>query len=330
MNFLKQNKMICLGIESTAHTFGASVVTSKRKILSDIRDMYRKEKGGIIPSEAAQHHELVCRKVIREAIEKSGVEKIDFVSYSRGPGLGPCLHVGIKVAKEIAKDLNAELIGVNHAIAHLTSGHLFTKAEYPIYLYLSGANTQIIALEEKRFRIFGETLDIALGNALDKFGRIIGLGFPAGPKIEELAKLGKYIELPYVVKGMDISLAGLITKVESLFKSGIKKEDLCFSLQETAFAMITEVTERALAHTKKDEVVLIGGVAANQRLCNMLDIMCKERNCNFYAVPLKYSGDNGVIISFQGVLEYLAGRRQSNFDINPYERVDDIEVFWSY
>lgn len=320
--------MICLGIESTAHTFGASVVTSKRKILSDIRDMYKKEKGGIIPNEAAQHHELICRKVIREAIEKANVEKIDLVSYSRGPGLGPCLQVGIKSAKEIAKDLNAELIGVNHAIAHLTSGHLFTKANDPIYLYLSGANTQIIALEGKRFRIFGETLDIALGNALDKFGRIIGLGFPAGLKIEELAKLGKYIELPYVVKGMDISLAGLITKIEDLSKKGIKKEDLCYSLQETAFAMITEVTERALAHTGKKEVLLIGGVAANKRLCEMLNIMCKDRGADFFVVPLEYCGDQGTMIGWQGILERKGGRIEKNHDIRPYERVDDVEVIW--
>ena len=184
--------------------------------------------------------------------------------------------------------------------------------------------------EGGRFRILGETLDIGLGNALDKFGREAGLGFPAGPKIEEFAKSGKYIELPYSVKGMDIVLSGLITKCSELLKKGILLNDLCFSLQETAFAMVTEVAERALAHTGKSELVVIGGVAANKRLSNMLDIMCKERNAKFYAVPLKYAADNAVMIAYQGILEYLAGRRDKSQDIRPYERTEDVDIIWDF
>lgn len=321
--------MISLGIESTAHTFGAAVVTSKGKILSDVRDMYKREDGGIIPMDAANHHEAIYIATIRKAIEQAETEKIDLVSYSRGPGLGPCLHIGLKAAKEIAKDLNAPLIGVNHCISHLTSGQLITKSKDPVFVYVSGANTQIIALEGGKYRIFGETLDIGLGNALDKFGRGIGLGFPAGPKIEELAKKGRYIELPYSVKGMDLSFSGIITEVITKSKKGAKKEDLCFSLQETCFAMLVEVTERALAHTGKKEALLIGGVAANKRLCNMLDIMCKERNAEFKAVPLQYAGDNAVMIGWQGILENRDGRQPDKKPIvKPYERTDDIKVFW--
>jgi glycoprotease/Kae1 family metallohydrolase len=321
--------MICLGIEATAHTFAAAVVTGKKEILSDVRDVYTTKTGGMIPKEVAKHHELVKDRVIRESIENSKVKKIDLVAYSRGPGLGRgVLHIGLEKAKEIAKDLNAPLIGVNHCISHLTSGSLFTDCNDPVYVYVSGANTQIIALEGGKYRIFGETLDVGMGNALDKFGRDIGLGFPAGPIIEELAKQGEYIDLPYSVKGMDLSFSGIVTKAVNLFKKGSSKEDLCFSLQENIFAMLCEVTERAMAHCNKKEALLIGGVAANKRLVEMLGIMCKERNAEFYAVPLKYSGDNAAMIAWQGILEYQAGRRKDNLEVKPYERTDEVDVFW--
>ncbi|MEK6934880.1 MAG: KEOPS complex N(6)-L-threonylcarbamoyladenine synthase Kae1 [Nanoarchaeota archaeon] len=322
--------MICLGIEGTAHTAACSLVSSKGQILSDVRDMYTKEKGGIIPVEAAEHHKNVFPSIIRKAIEEAKVKKIDLVAYSRGPGLPPCLRETLNAAKDIANDLKVPIIGVNHCISHLTSAHLFTKIKDPVYIFVSGANTQIIALEGGKFRIFGETLDTGLGNALDKFGRELGLGFPAGPKIEELARKGKYVGLPYIVKGMDLSFSGIVTQTINLFKKGVKKEDLCFSIQETLFAMLTEVTERALAHTKKKECVIIGGVAANKRLANMMGIMCKERDAKFYAVPLKYSGDNSVMIGYQGILEYQAGNRSKKLDIYPYERTDSVNVNWKY
>lgn len=318
--------MICIGIESTAHTFACSVVNGEGKILSDIRDIYTTKKGGIIPLEAAEHHERVKDKVIKEAIKKSGQKKFDLISYSQGPGLSPCLHVGLRTAKKVARDLNIPLLGVNHCISHLTSGLLFTKAKDPVFVYCSGANTQIIALEGKRYRIFGEALSIALGNMLDKFGREIGLGFPAGHEIEELAKKGRYVELPYIVKGTDVELSGVLTKAIDLYKKGTPKEDLCYSLQETTFAMLTEVSERAMAHLDKKELLLIGGVAANKRFCKMLDTMCKERQARFYVVPLKYSADNAVMIAWQGILEYNAGTRERKHDIKPRERTDQVEV----
>ncbi len=289
--------------------------------------MYRSEKSGIIPTEASSHHKQVYHKLIKQALEQAN-QKIDLIAYSHGPGLSPCLHVGLQAAKEYAEDLNVPLIGVNHPAAHLTSGQLFAKTKNPVFLYISGANTQVISIEGGYFKVFGETLDIGLGNALDKFAREIGLGFPGGPKIELLAQKGKYVPLPYTVKGMDSAFSGLITKCISLSKKGIPKENLCFSLQETAFAMVTEISERALAHTQKDELLLIGGVAANKRLCEMLDIMCRERNAKFFAAPLKYAGDNGVMIAWQGLLEYQAGRRDNKNDIYPYERADDVKIIW--
>lgn len=322
--------MICLGIESTAHTFGASVVSAKGEILSDIRDMYTNENGGMNPTEVKLHHQEVADKVVREAIEKSKVKKIDLVAVARAPGLPPCLLIGMKKAKEIAKDLDCPIIGVNHPIAHLSSGTWLTEAKDPIYLFISGANTQIIALEGGRFRIFGETLDVGVGNALDKFARGLGLGFPGGPKVEELAKEGKWVELPYTVKGMDTSFSGLVTNALNKFKKGTSKEDLCFSFQEVAFSMLAEVAERAMAHCNKDELVIIGGVAANKRLAHMLDTMCRARGAKFYAVPMKYSGDQGAMIAWQGLLEYQAGTRNNieDLDIDPLQRVDEVKVNW--
>jgi len=322
--------MNCLGIESTAHTFGVSVVDFNGSILSNEKDVFTTDSGGMVPHEVASHHRAVCDSVLKRALEKADVKMpdINLISYSHGPGLSPALVVGKDFAKQLAQDNNIDIIGVNHCVAHLTIGTLVTPAKDPVYLYVSGVNTQVIAFAANKFRIFGETLDIGLGNALDKFGREAGLGFPAGPKIEELAKKGTYTELPYTVKGMDMSFAGIVTKTKQLLDSGVSTEDLCYSIQETCFAMLAEVAERAMAHCEKKELLLIGGVGANKRLIEMLEKMCKHREADFYSVPLEYAGDQAAMIAWQGILEYSNGKRTSKIEIYPYERIDDVNVNW--
>ncbi len=323
--------LISLAIESTAHTFSISLLKDS-KLIKEIRSMYTKEQGGIIPVEAAEHHKKVKDKLLEDLLKKTKVswEDIAFIAISSGPGLPPSLSVGTKFAKDLAIKHKKPIIGVNHLCAHLEIGKLLTPSKDPVFVFVSGANTQIIAHEGGKYRIFGETLSSGLGNALDKFGRSIGLGFPAGPKIEQLAKKGKYIELPYTVKGMDIEPSGIMTAAIQKFKKGAKKEDLCFSLQETLFSMLAEVTERALAHTQKKEVLLIGGVAANKRLIKMLGTMCKERNNKFYYVPIEYAGDNSYMIGYLGFLSYKAGLRDSpeTLDFNPNWRIDEMETPW--
>ena len=323
---------ICLGIESTAHTFGIGIATSEGKILANERDMYKSPEGkGIIPAEAGTHHRKVADEILKRALERAKISlaDVDFVCYSAGPGLPPTLLAGADFAEQLTKKLKKKLIPVNHPAAHLEIGKLMTETKDPVYVYLSGGNTQIIAFTEGRYRIFGETEDIPVGNCFDVFAREVGLPMPGAPGVERIAKAGKYVELPYVVKGMDLSFSGILTETRRLYRKGIKKEDLAFSMQEVCFAMLTEVTERALAHTNKKEVLLVGGVAANKRLQKMIQVMCEERGAKMYVVPEEFAGDQGAMIAWVGVLAAKSGYRQKIEErINPNWRIDQVEVSW--
>jgi N6-L-threonylcarbamoyladenine synthase len=326
--------MLCLGIESTSHTLGVGIVNNKFEVLANEKALFTTDEGGIRPIKAAEHHVLFFEQVLNRALEKAklNLRDINIVAFSQGPGLGQCLRIGAVAARILSLKLKVPLIGVNHCIAHVESGKITSGFKDPVTLYVSGANTQILALASGRYRVFGETLDIGIGNFLDSFGRILGIGFPAGPKIEELAKKGKnYIELPYTIKGMDFAFSGILTKLEQLYKTKkYSKEDLCYSAQETVFAILTEATERAVAHINKKEVVLTGGVASNQRLTEMLKIMCAERGVKFAVVPRPLATDNAGMIAMLGILEHKAGIRQDIRDskVNPYERTDQVDVTW--
>jgi len=326
-----------LGIESTAHTFGIGIVDNG-KILSNVKDSYTTEKGGIIPVEAAKHHEKVAEELFQKALNEAGItaKQIKAVAFSQAPGLAPCLIVGMKFAKKKAKELNVPVVPVNHCVAHLEIGRV-TGATDPVLLYASGANTQIIAYAGGKYRVFGETLDTGIGNFIDTFARYAGLGFPGGPKIAELAAKSNeknYIELPYSIKGMDVAFSGILTKLRQMLESRkYKLEDLSFSLQETAFAMLIEAAERALAHTGKEELLLGGGVACNKRLQEMCRIMCSERGCKFFCPENSLLVDNAGMIAFLGEIMFnnrikISGKDIEKLDINPRERTDDVDVKW--
>jgi universal protein Kae1 len=327
-------KLLCLGIESTAHTFGVAILDGKGNVLANVSDTYKTEKGGIIPTDAAKHHDEVKERLLNLALENASVslDEIDLIAYSKSPGLAPCLKRGLEFAVELAKKLKKPLIGVNHCISHLEIGRLKTQAKDPVLLYASGANTQIIAYSSGKYRIFGETLDVGIGNFIDTFARTAGLGFPGGPKIAELADKGKQlIELPYSVKGMDVSFSGLLTNLQQKLNSGkYSLEDLSYSLQETAFAMLIEVAERAMAHLGKKELLLGGGVACNKRLQEMAQIMCKERNAIFFCPERQFLVDNAAMIAWLGILMNNSGIKESveKADFNPNERTDDVLVGW--
>lgn len=319
-----------LGIECTAHTFGVGIV-NKGKILANVRDMYRPSKGGIIPLESAKHHSLVAQRLYDEALTIAKIQESDIHAFalSNAPGLAPCLLAGMKFAKEKAGKLGIPIIPVNHCVAHLEIGR-HEGAKDPVLLYTSGANTQVIAYASGKYRVFGETLDIGVGNFIDKFARYCGIPFPGGPKIESIALKGKYIELPYSIKGMDVSFSGMQTKLQQLFDKKEKIENLAFSLQETAFAMLVEAAERALAHTGKKELVLGGGVACNKRLQEMCKIMSKKRKAKFFCPDRNLLVDNGAMIAFAGELMWKAGIRKKieSIDIAPRQRTDEVNVVW--
>jgi N6-L-threonylcarbamoyladenine synthase len=325
--------MITLGIESTAHTFGCGIIKD-RKVLANVKDAYTTQSGGIIPQKSAEHHVEVCDKVISDALAKAGIsiKDVDLISFSQAPGLGNCLKIGANVARTLSVINNKPIIGVNHCIAHLEIGKLMTDAKDPVLLYVSGANTQVIAFEGGKYRVFGECLDGGVGNFLDTFARHMGMGFPGGPKIAELAEKGKnLIEIPYIVKGMDISVSGILTHLKKLYDSNnYSKEDLCFSCQETVFAMLIEVAERAMAHCDKKELLLGGGVACNKRLQQMAHQMCKDRDAKCFVPANEFLVDNAAMIAWLGTIEYNAGVRMrlEETGINPYERTDDVDVVW--
>lgn len=191
-------------------------------------------------------------------------------------------------------------------------GRHITQSRNPIILYVSGGNTQVIAYSQQKYRIFGETLDIAIGNCLDRFARVVGLSNDPAPgyNIEQSAKHGKrLLSLNYATKGMDVLLAGILSATEAYtldkrFRANpteeerqngdiITKEDLCFSLQETAFAMLVEITERAMAHVGSGDVLIVGGVGCNERLQEMMGTMAAERGGRVYATDERFLVDNG-------------------------------------
>ncbi len=323
--------MIVLGIEATAHTLGIGILKGK-KIVANVRKVY-KAKEGIHPREASQHHANNLKQALKEALENAGIniEDVDLIAFSQGPGLGPCLRVAATAARALALYYDKEILGVNHCLAHIEIGRFTENCKDPVVLYVSGGNTQILALEKGKYRIIGETMDIGIGNALDKLARELGLGYPGGPIIEKLAKKGrKLLDIPYTVKGMDVSFSGIVTKAVNLAKNN-KIEDVAFSFQEVAFSMLTEVTERAVAHCNKQEVLLCGGVGVNRRLQEMLKIMCEDREIKFYVPKDEYLCDNGAMIAVLGYLQYKAGYRQEidKTKIKQRWRIDEVEVRWS-
>ena len=300
----------CLGIESTAHTFGAGVVSfngeDKFEILSSQKACYF-EKEGIRPTLAAQHHTQKAPETIKVALKEADMKMtdIDIIAYSIGPGMTPCLIVGSTAAKILALKHKKPLVAVNHCVAHIDIAKEMTECkEAFVAVFVSGGNSQILSKTEGRYRIFGETQDIAVGNAIDKFARSVDLGFPGGPVVEKLAKDGKYIGLPYSVKGCDFSFAGIETQAERTLKTN-RIEDVCYSMQEVMFSAICESAERVLGHLKLKTLVLCGGVARNKTLQEKLKIMTSERDAKVFCVPGEYAGDNGAMIAITGIKNYL-------------------------
>ncbi len=325
-------RMISLGLEGTAHTISCGIVDEK-DILANSSSVYVPEKGGIHPREAANHHLENVIRVIKGALESASLsmKDIDLIGFSRGPGLGPCLRVAATAARSLSLRWGKPILGVNHPLGHVEIGRMLSGAKDPVMLYVSGGNTQVIAHRSGRYRVFGETMDIGLGNMLDKFARNVGIPFPGGPEIEKIAEKGKRIvDLPYSVRGMDTSFSGIMTAAMRHLETGTPLDDVSFSLQEVSFSMLVEVLERALYHLNKDEILLAGGVARNRRLRNMVRTMSEQAGVKAYLTDPAYCMDNGAMIARAAFLMYSHGERHSIADtgVDQRFRIDEVSVPW--
>lgn len=325
--------MTVLGIESTAHTASVGIVGEDAEVLALASDMYRPPKGGIHPREAANHHVEVLPGLVRDALDAAHLRpsEIEAVAFAQGPGLGPCLRAGATVARVLALTWNRPLVPVNHCVAHIEIARVLSGLDDPVLLYASGGNTQVIAYAAGRYRVLGETLDIGIGNFLDKLWIALGGTFPGGPAIEAEAKAGReLLALPYSVHGMDVAFSGMYTAALALHGRGAPRPDLAYSVEATAYSMLTEVTERALAHRRRASVVLGGGVACNDRLRGMVAAMAEGRGGTAFGPPKRLCVDNGAMIAWTGLLEDRAGVRISvdASRVEPRQRTDQVAAVW--
>ncbi|MFB6121275.1 MAG: bifunctional N(6)-L-threonylcarbamoyladenine synthase/serine/threonine protein kinase [Halobacteriaceae archaeon] len=321
--------MRVLGIEGTAWAASAALFDSATDSVTIESEAYQPDSGGLHPREAAEHMREFVPEVL-DRILSAADGPIDAVAFSRGPGLGPCLRIAASAARATALTLDVPLVGVNHMVAHLEIGRHRSGFDAPICLNASGANAHVLAYRNGRYRMLGETMDTGVGNAIDKFTRHLGWSHPGGPKVEERAREGEYVDLPYVVKGMDFSFAGISSAAQAAVDDGTPIADVCCGLQETVFAMLTEVAERALSLTGRDELVLGGGVGQNARLREMLATMCEARGADFYAPEARFLRDNAGMIAVLGAKMAAAGDTLSVEDssVRPDFRPDEVPVSW--
>jgi len=325
--------MVVLGIESTAHTASVGIVGEGAEVLGLASDFYRPTAGGIHPREAANHHVEVLPALVGRALDSAKVRpgEIEAVAFAQGPGLGPCLRAGATVARMLSLAWERPLVPVNHCVAHVEIARVLSGLDDPLLLYASGGNTQVIAYARGRYRVLGETLDIGIGNFLDKLWIGLGGTFPGGPALEsEALQGGERLPLPYSVHGMDVAFSGILTATLALHAKGAKRADLAYSVEVTSYAMLTEITERALAHRGRDSVVLGGGVACNGRLREMVRAMTESRGGSMFAPPKSLCVDNGAMIAWTGLLAFRAGVTTpvEASGVEPRQRTDLVATPW--
>ncbi|THH32007.1 hypothetical protein EUX98_g2181 [Antrodiella citrinella] len=351
---LPDKPYIALGLEGSANKLGAGVIKhspdGSTVVLSNVRHTYITPPGeGFQPRDTAQHHRQWAMSIIKDAMKQAGISlhDIDCICYTKGPGMGAPLTSVALVARTLSLLYGKPLVGVNHCVGHIEMGRQITGAQNPVVLYVSGGNTQVIAYSQQCYRIFGETLDIAVGNCLDRFARVINLRNDPSPgyNIEQEAKKGtRLLPLPYTTKGMDVSLSGILTSTEAYTldkrfrmdgvanegEDVITSQDLCFSLQETVFAMLVEITERAMAHIGSKEVLIVGGVGCNERLQEMMGVMAQERDGQIFATDERFCIDNGIMIAQAGLLSYRMGFQTpiTKSTCTQRFRTDEVHVAW--
>lgn len=310
-----------LGIESSCDETSVAIVKNGREILSNVINSQIKiheNYGGVVPEIASRCHTEVINQVTKQALKDANmkIEDIDVICTTYGPGLVGALLVGVSYAKGLSFATGKPLLGVNHIEGHIAGNYITHKDLKPPFLCLmmSGGNTQIVHVKDyTEFEVLGKTRDDAIGEAFDKVARVVGLGYPGGPKVDKLAKEGKeIIDLPVAhIDNMDFSFSGIKTAVINLNHKNpnINKADLCLSFEKAATDMLENNIKKAIKETQINKIVLAGGVSANSYIRTRLEKLSEKNNLEIYFPELILCTDNAAMIASAGYYNYIQGKK---------------------
>ena len=322
-----EKDILTLGIESSCDETSVAVVKNGREILSNIIDTQipiHEKYGGVVPEIASRNHIEAISRVTKLALKEANVtfEDIDAVTPTYGPGLVGALLVGLSYGKALSFAINKPLVGVNHIQGHIAANYITHKELKPPFLcvMMSGGNTQLVHVKNyTEFEVLGKTRDDAIGEAFDKVARVVGLGYPGGPKVDKLAKEGnsEAITLPKThFENLDFSFSGIKTAVINLHHKmpDINKADLCASFEKTVTEILMENTKKALKQINVKTIALAGGVSANSYIRNEF-LKLEEKGIEVYMPDLKLCTDNAAMIASAGYYNFIDGKRDE-LDLN--------------
>ena len=313
--------VLIMGIESSCDETSVAIVKNGREVLSNVINSQIKiheEYGGVVPEIASRCHTEVINQIMKEALEKANVtlDDIDGISDTHGPGLVGALLVGVSYAKGLSFATGKPLVPVNHIEGHIAGNYITHKDLKPPFLCLiiSGGHTHLVKVTDyNEFEILGKTRDDAVGEAFDKVARVVGLGYPGGPKVDNLAKEGTAnIKLPVThVDNLDFSFSGIKTAVINLNHKdpNINKADLCASFQAAVTEMLTSNVRKAIKEFNTDKIVIAGGVSRNSYIRSAFDNLAKELNINVYYPEPILCTDNAAMIAAMGYYNFINGER---------------------
>ena len=319
--------ILTLGIESSCDETSVAVIKNGREILSNIIDTQipiHEKYGGVVPEIASRNHIEAISRVTKKALEEANItfDDIDAITPTYGPGLVGALLVGLSYAKALSFATGKPLVGVNHIQGHVAANYITYKDLKPPFLcvMMSGGNTQLVHVKDyTEFEVLGKTRDDAIGEAFDKVARVVGLGYPGGPKVDKLAKEGNpyAIELPKThFDNLDFSFSGIKTAVINLNHKdpNINKADLCASFQKTVTDVIIENTKKALEKAGVKTVALAGGVSSNSYIRSEF-LKLENEGIKVFMPDLKLCTDNAAMIGSAGYYNFINGQR-SDMDLN--------------
>ncbi len=309
-----------LGIESSCDETSVSVVKNGREVLSNVINSQidiHTRFGGVVPEIASRNHVEAISETTKQALKDANVtfDDIDVIACTYGPGLVGALLVGVSYAKALSYALNKPLVGVNHIAGHIAANYITFKELEPPFLCLiiSGGHTHLVHIKDYTdFEILGKTRDDAIGEAFDKVARVVGLGYPGGPKIDNMAKNGEAnIQLPLThFDNLDFSFSGIKTAVINLNHKtpDINKEDLCASFEKAVTEMLLTNTKKAIEQLNVNKLALAGGVSANSYIRNAFTELGKKMNVNVYYPEFKLCTDNAAMIASAGYYDFITGK----------------------